>query len=217
MMDEQQLLAGPPTDSVLPEPPPQIPEDPTAVMPPEMAGAIAPEPVMPDPNPIMAGILAQMQDILGRAINLDLKVMADGVNTLATAYGTLAKTMSEGGISPQDQLMLEQEKMQHEQSLAEAKAQMEMDIAQQKAEMDRAKTMLDLQLKKASAETDDAIKVEAHRAGQQQQAESHAQTLSQQEQMHQQNITAAGTKTALQVQESEAKRKQMEQGPKASS
>lgn len=202
-----ELSAGFPVPEMMPQG-----MDPALAMPPQMEGAIAQGPAMPDPTPIMSEILSAITDVLTRGkTSLNLDVMATAANTLATAYATLAKSMTEGG-NP----MLEMQKGEQELQIAREKADMEMEIAAQKLELEKAKLMLDMQMKKQQADMDAQIKAQQTEQQARHADENHQQTLRQGEETHRQNIATGGIKASLQVQESEAKRKQMEQGPKAS-
>jgi len=80
-------------------------------------------------------------------------------------------------------------------ALEQQRLQVELDLKQQEFELKKAEKMLDMQIKSQMAERD----------------------LQHKEEQHRQNIASANVKTALQIQESEARQAQAAQGSEVSS
>lgn len=109
----------------------------------------APAPAPPGPQDAAAGIIQLMVTILGqqqdKTRELDLNVLATGINTLASAYKALTEQQQQ--VDPH----IEMEKAAHE-----------MELKQQQFEMQQAIAQHDMQLKQAKFDADEDRAKEDH-------------------------------------------------------
>jgi len=106
-------------------------------------GALPQQPPAASAQDVAGSILQFMMQSIGKAKELDFDVLANGINTLATAYKSL--TEQPAGANPEIEMAKAQQEMQIEQQ----KAAMELQIMQQEAAIKQAQMQQDMRLKQS--------------------------------------------------------------------